>query len=442
MSASAVAEPLIVALATPPGHAATSLLRLSGAGCLVFAQALCPGGPAWRPRRSALRRLRGADGDLIDEALVVWMPGPASFTGEDCLELSLHGNPIVVAQAIERCAALGARMARPGEFSRRALMNGRLDLLQAEALAGLITARSPLGLAAARGALSGQLGAQLEGLRGRALDLAAELEARLDHPGEDLGDADDAGVVAGLGELAAEARRWAEGWAVGRRRLQGARVLLEGPVNAGKSSLFNALVGSDRAIVSAAPGTTRDVIERAVMIDGLEITFFDTAGEREAPEPIEAEGIARGRALADEVDLRLRLCRPGEPLRAAPGRGEGAVWLVMSHAAVPFQTDVPVSFFVDSPTGAGVDALRAALRSALGDEGAGEQLLLSQRQHGLLLAVAERLEASAEALAGWLGVAVAAEACTEALELLGELRGDDVREDVLDRLFARFCIGK
>lgn len=438
MPGSVAPEPLIVALATPAGHAATSLLRLSGAGCLDFARALCPGGPAWRPRRSALRRLRAADGGLIDEALVVWMPGPGTFSGEDCLELSLHGNPILVAQALERCAELGARMARPGEFSRRALLNGRLDLLRAEALSALISARSPLGLGAARAAA--ELEAQLEPLRDRALDLAAALEARLDYPGEELGLDDDAAVGAGLRALAGEARSWAAGWAVSRRRLEGARVLLEGPVNAGKSSLFNALLGVDRAIVSDRPGTTRDLLERSLMVEGLEITLFDAAGERDDPDPIEAEGIARGRAMAAQVDLRLHLCRPGDPA-PAPAPAGPERWLVMSHAPVPVETDLPVRFFVDSPSGAGVDALRAALRAALG-EGSAVHSVVSQRQHGLLLGIAERLEAAAEALMGWAGVAVAAEACTEALELLGELRGDDVREEVLDRLFARFCIGK
>jgi len=436
---SGAAEPLIVALATPAGHAATSLLRLSGAGCLAFARALCPGGPAWRPRRSALRRLLRADGALIDEALVVWMPGPRSFTGEDCLELSLHGNPILVAEALERAAELGASMARPGEFSRRALLNGRLDLLRAEGLAALITARSPLGLAAARGV--GELHAQLERLRDVALDHAAALEARLDYPGEDLDGDADAVLGAGLRALADEARRWAGGWAVSRRRLEGARVLLEGPVNAGKSSLFNALVGSARAIVSDTPGTTRDLLERSVMVEGLEITFFDAAGERSDPDPIEAEGIARGRAMAAEVDLRLWLCRPEGPT-PPPAPAGPERWLVMSHAPSPVETDLPVRFFVDSPSGAGVYALRSALRARLGEGAAAQASVLSQRQHSLLLAVAERLEASAEALEGWAGVAVAAEACTEALELLGELRGDDVREDVLDRLFSRFCIGK
>lgn len=443
-------DALIVALATPPGRAATSLLRLSGAGCLALGQALAPVGPPWRPRRAALRRLLDAEGGLLDAALVTWMPGPGTATGEDCLELSLHGNPLLVEQVLDRCVRLGARPARPGEFSRRAVLAGRLDLIGAEALDGLISARSPLGLQAARAGLGGAAQAQLAALRERLLDLCAELEARLDQLDQELGYVDDAVVIDGLRAAAAEALAWAETWRAGRRRLHGARVLLQGPVNAGKSSLFNALLGEDRAIVSPRPGTTRDVVERSALIDGLELTLYDSAGLRDGPveDPIEAEGIARGLRLNDEVDLILEVEGPEDsapPTAPTPAVAEGGPlrWRVRTHCPAPLEDAPGVNFFVDSPSGAGVDALRAALVATLSAAGAaGGALVLSQRQHALLVGVAADLGEAADALGGWLGPAVAAEACTAALARLAELRGDDVREDVLDRLFARFCVGK
>lgn len=441
-------DALIVALATPPGRAATSLLRLSGAGCLALGQALAPAGPPWRPRRAALRHLRDAEGGLLDAALVTWMPGPGTATGEDCLELSLHGNPLLVEQVLDRCVRLGARPARPGEFTRRAVLAGRLDLLGAEALDGLIAARSPLGLQAARAGLGGEAQAQLAALRERLLDLCAELEARLDQLDQELGYVDDAAVVDGLRAAAADALAWAETWRAGRRRLHGAKVLLQGPVNAGKSSLFNALLGEDRAIVSPRPGTTRDVVERTALIGGLELTLYDSAGLRSGPvdDPIEAEGIARGLRLHDEVDLIVEVEGPGAaplPPRAPPVEGGPLRWRVRTHAPTPLDDAHSVDFFVDSPSGAGVDALRAALVSALSAAGAaGGAVVLSQRQHALWMGVAADLGEAADALDGWLGPAVAAEACTAALARLAELRGDDVREDVLDRLFARFCVGK
>lgn len=437
-------DALIVALATPPGRAATSLLRLSGAGCGELARALCPGGPPWRPRRATLRRLVDAEGALLDEALVVWMPGPRSYTGEDCLELSLHGNPLLVAQVLDRCVALGARLARPGAFTRRALLAGRLDLIGAEALDALISARSPLGLDAARSAMAGAAHAELAALRDRLLDLCAELEARLDQVDQELGMLDDAALVAALAAAAEDAEAWALTWRAGRRRLHGARVLLRGPVNAGKSSLFNALLGEERAIVSPRPGTTRDLIERTALIDGLELTLYDSAGLRAGAvdDPIEAEGIARGQALVDEVDLILEVEGPAD-LPPPPVEGGPPRWRVRTHAPAPLPAMEDVRAFVDSPSGAGVADLRAALVAALRADGAADRaLVLSQRQHGLLLGVAADLREAAAAAGGWLGPAVAAEAVTCALERLGELRGDDVREDILDRLFARFCVGK
>ncbi len=440
----------IVALATPWGHAALALLRLSGPDAGALGRRLCcsPDGPRWVPRRASLRRALDAEGGLIDELLVTWMPGPATATGEDVLELGCHGNPLVVEQLLDRCVALGARPARPGEFTRRAVLHGRMDLMGAEALHALITARSAAGLDAARQGLDGALAAVLAGLRDRMLSLAAELEVRLDHPGEDLGAATDDEVIAGLGALSAELGALSESWRAGRRRLEGARVALVGPVNAGKSSLFNRLVGMDRALVSAEPGTTRDVVERAVVVDGLEILFLDTAGDREA-HGVEAAGQALARSLTADVDLRLHVVSALAPptpaaLAALPPGG----WLVATHTdrgPVPAHLGATGRrvFGVSNPSGDGIDALRQALRAQLGADPSGAAaVVLSQRQHALLRDMAARCAEAADCLGGMMGPVVAAEALTRGLQRLAELTGDDVREDVLDRLFSRFCIGK
>ena len=439
---------VIVACATPWGRAAISVLRLSGPQARQVAAAVCPGPPRWVPRRASLRRAV-RDGVVLDEVLVVWMPGPQSYTGEDVVELSCHGNPVVVELLLDALVAAGARPARPGEYTRRALENGRIDLLRAEAVSALIDATSAEGVALATSGLHYGLGAEVQALREDLLDLAAEVEARLDHPGEDLGQWSDARVVADLGRVAAQAEALARGWTQGRRRLYGARVALTGAVNAGKSSLFNALLGEARALVSPVPGTTRDVVEQSLVVDGLEIRLLDTAGERADAEPLEAEGQALGRRWTEDVDLRLivvPLHRPLDPeTLAILTRTAGQPRLVVgTHLDQGDRGLIAADARVSSTTGAGVADLRAALRGRLGGEsGAGARgLLYSQRQHALCLDVAACARDAALALDGPAGAAVAAVEITRALRRLSELDGLDTTEAVLDRLFARFCIGK
>lgn len=429
----------IVASASPAGRGAVSLIRLSGPAAQAVVARLCPGGPPWVARRASVRVCRGEDG-VLDEALVVWMPGPRSYTGETVVEIACHGNPVVVDAIIDRCVALGARPADPGEFTRRALVRGRIDLLQAEGVDALIRARTLGGVRAARTGLDGELSLVVDNLRHRLLDLGAELEARLDHPGEGLGEADDADVSAALRALAQDLHRLAGTWTSARRRIEGAVVALVGDVNAGKSSLFNQLVGSERALVSSRPGTTRDAVERTVEWDGVSVTFVDTAGLRQADDQIEAAGIALGARLAASADLQLRVFHPGLG-DAPPGDG----WAVATHRdlCAPSESPPAADHWVSSTTGAGIEALRSALRAwVVGVDPAGEAVLGSRRQHDLLVRVAAHVSEAADALDGFVGPVVAAEEVTAALERLGALRGDDVREDILDRLFSRFCIGK
>ena len=445
----------IVACATAWGHGAVAMLRVSGATAKEIVEKACPGGPRWRARRASLRSALTADAQLIDQVLVTWMPGPRSYTGEDIVELSCHGNPVIVEMLLDRLVVLGARLARPGEFTRRAVENGRLDLIRAEAVGALIAARSVSGIRTARAGLSGEVSERLDPLRERLLDLTAELEARLDHPGDDLGYQEDRAVLTQMAAVASEADEIADSWRAGRVRVQGAQVALVGPVNAGKSSLFNHLVGQARALVSEAPGTTRDVVERSVVMDGLEVTFFDTAGQRSDGDALEQAGMAMGRALTRDVDLKLIVLplhqAVDSSLVAHLTEGQSCPWMLVGTHLDQITSDLGKTLpnfsptvSVSNPTGVGISDLKLEIRRRIGADlpSGARAVLFSQRQHDLFRSLAEHVRTAGEALAGWLGPAIAAEELTRALLRIGELRGDDVREDVLDRLFSRFCIGK
>ena len=437
----------IVALSTPWGRSALGVLRLSGDQARSIVERVCPGGPRWRPRRASVRSACDETGEVIDEVLVVWMPGPKSYTGEDVVELSGHGNPVLLSALMDALIAAGARPARRGEFTRRALENNRTNLLHAEALNALISARTRAGARDAQLGLSGNMSAEVDRIRETLLDLAAELEARLDHPDDDLSHQSDASICEQLQQLASRTRDTAQTWSSSKIRLQGATVALIGPVNAGKSSLFNHLVGTERALVSDRPGTTRDVVERATLIDGMDITFLDTAGEGGTEDSIEQAGLALGQSLSTDADLRLvvvPLNQPKHPsLDSLIGRGTHVV--VGTFADQTRHIHAPaVDIEVDNMTAEGVDALRHRVRQAVGlaEPETQRVVVLSQRQHDLYRSISSHCLEAQEALAGALGPAVAASEIVYAIERLGELKGIDAREAVLDRLFSRFCIGK
>jgi len=443
-------QDIIVASATPWGRSAVAMVRLSGGGLRALLPAFCePRGGFPPPRRARLCQLRDDDG-VFDEALLTFFPGPRSYTGEDVAEIGCHGNPLVVERLLAAAVGAGARVAHPGEFTRRAFLNGRMDLARAEAVLQSIEAATPAGLAIARAGMDGRIGALVDALRGELTAALAELEARLDYPAEDLTLEDDAALAARLEALEARCRSVAGSYRAGRILVDGARVALVGPVNAGKSSLFNKLGGSVRALVSPVAGTTRDVVERRVVLGSAAVTLLDTAGERDAEDPIEAAGVALGRELVADADLFLVVVPANDPAAAAAvlerTSGRPRI-LVGNHADRPGA----VTRYVGEPlamtcavSGEGVEALAQAISEALVGElpGGSRLVIASQRQRDLLLGVAERASECLSALDGEAGVAVAAEALYGALERLDELIGRDTREAVLDELFARFCIGK
>ncbi|MCK6514039.1 tRNA modification GTPase [Myxococcota bacterium] len=440
----------IVANATPWGRGAVAVVRLSGVSLRPLLLQFCRAKGGFPPaRRARLTAFFDEDG-LIDEGLLTFFPGPHSYTGEDVAELGCHGNPLIVERLLRAAQAAGARLAEPGEFTRRAVASGRLDLTRAEAVLQAIEASTPEGLVLAQAGLSGAVAELAEGLRAGLIDVCAELEARLDYPGEGLGFTEDAAVVTRLGALANEARQAADGFKAGRAAVEGADVALIGPVNAGKSSLFNALGGSVRALVSPEPGTTRDVVERRVSFEGVRVRLLDTAGLRDDPGPIEAEGLALGQALAGDADLLLVVIPAHTPDLAAEAlaRSKGRPRLLIgNHADRPgavTRLDGEALWMTNARTGEGVEALRVAIPQALrGELPAGARALIaSARQRDLLYAVSSSAAAAQEALASGLGPAVAAEELYEGLSSLDQLVGRDTREDALDRLFQRFCVGK
>ncbi len=425
------ASDTIFALSSGAPPAGVGVIRVSGVAARDALLALA--GRVPEARRASLARLRDADGALLDEALVLWFPGPATATGEDLAEFHCHGGRAVIAAVEGALAALrGMRRAEPGEFTRRAFANGRIDLAEAEALGDLLSAETELARAAALANLGGALSRQVEGWRERVLALSAEVEGVLDFSDEE--DAADLpkcftwniGALAGeLGEWLARPRS--------ERLGEGFRVVLAGPPNAGKSTLFNALVESEAAITSPIAGTTRDVIERSVAIAGVPFTFADTAGLREAgADAIEAIGIARAEAELARADVVLWLGPEGE--------GPAGAWEIAAQCDIAgFTPKTTARHTLSAATGEGLAALKTALaeaaRAALPKPG---EAALNARQHTRLAEAAEAL-AAAGRLSDSLLVA---EELRRARLAFDRLIGRATTEDMLDTLFGRFCIGK
>ncbi|MCZ8136979.1 MAG: tRNA uridine-5-carboxymethylaminomethyl(34) synthesis GTPase MnmE [Porphyrobacter sp.] len=422
----------IFALSSGVPPAGIGVVRVSGLRAGEALAALA--GRVPEPRRAVLAKLRDASGALLDEALVLWFPGPNTATGEDLAEFHCHGGRAVIAAVETALAALpDTRRAEPGEFTRRAFANGRIDLAEAEGLGDLLAAETELQRAAALANAGGALSRQVEGWRERVLGLSAEVEGVLDFSDEedsaDLPECFTWNIGALAGELAAWLARPRS-----ERLGEGFRVVLAGPPNAGKSTLFNALTESEAAITSPIAGTTRDVIERSVAIDGVPFTFVDTAGLRETAEAdaIEAIGIARAEAELARADLVLWLGPEGE--------GPEGAWEVAAQSdREGFAPKAAARFTLSATTGEGVAALKLALvgtaREALPKPG---EAALNARQHARLSEAAEALE-SAKTLSDPLLVA---EELRRARLAFDRLIGRATTEDMLDTLFGRFCIGK
>jgi tRNA modification GTPase len=425
-------------------------VRLSGADLAsVVASVVKPMGGPLQVGRSQRVLLSDEDG-AFDDGLAVLGRGPRTYTGEDTLEVTCHGNPLIVSRLLAAFTARGARLAEPGEFTKRAVVNGKLDLVSAEAVDQVCRATTHGGIAVGRAGLDGVLSAFLDQLRGDLLGLAAELEARLDYPADELARVSDSNVVASLRQASASCREVAATYSAGRHLVEGARVALVGAVNAGKSSLFNGLLGRRRALVHETAGTTRDVLEVPVSICGCAVTLLDTAGERVTSDPIEAAGLALARELVDEADLLLVVLR-ARPTGSSPVErallqrtSDRRRIVVYNGVDLPDCAAAPVDAISTSALeGSGLDELQRAIAEALvGTSTRADALMIaSARQRDRLSATADAVDEAIAALPV-AGIAVAADAVTRGIDELDSLTGADTREDVLDALFARFCIGK
>ncbi|RME94055.1 MAG: tRNA uridine-5-carboxymethylaminomethyl(34) synthesis GTPase MnmE, partial [Verrucomicrobia bacterium] len=396
------------------------------------------------------------DGRTADEVLVAVFRKPHSYTGEDTVEISCHGGLLPARLILQALLAAGARHAEPGEFTRRAFLNGRLDLAQAEAVADLIHARTELALAAAQEQLAGALSRRVHAIRDELLQALAHLEAHIDFPEEDI-DPDTTDRLLerleagrrGIEELLSTARE-------GRLLRQGIRAALVGRVNAGKSSLLNRLLGRDRAIVSELPGTTRDTIEETANIRGLPIVLVDTAGLRDAEHPVEAEGIQRTRRTLEAAELILHVVDASEPfspeeeawIQTAPGRPR---LLVLNKADLPRRCQPPAipgvrrTVEVSCLTGEGIEELKEAIQEVVWSGGVhaeAVEVAINARHQDALRRARESLEMAAGALTQGLSPELVAVDLRAALSALGEIVGEVTTDELLDSIFSRFCIGK
>lgn len=446
----------IAALSTPPGESAIALIRLSGSDCPILAQSCFTRETTPPPRRACYGSYRDHSGTPIDDCVYTTYTEGASYTGEAMLEIACHGNPLIAQKILEDLLARGCRIAEPGEFTRLAYLNGKLDLTQAEAVADLIRARSDAALQAAHKQLKGQLGDKVRELTDRLLQTQAEIEAYIDFPEEDLPDEDSGGPLGQLRAMRHEIGELLETSHYSRVLHEGIKVAIVGAPNAGKSSLLNALLGSDRALVSSEAGTTRDFITEPVMLGKHRIQMVDTAGLHETSNEIERQGIEKTLSIIDEADILLLIVdttAPPPPLpEAVSARFAQTPTLVLEN-----KTDLPdssqMSQFVPNvqhlrlslKANDGLPAVREAL-STVADKLIGSDkdygLYISARHADAFRKMDHALKTATEQLQDGDKTELAAEELRIALEALGEIVGKIDNEAMLDRLFSTFCIGK
>jgi tRNA modification GTPase len=435
----------IAAIASAAGRGGIGIVRLSGPGAKQVAERIC--GATLRPRHAHHVEFHGSDGEVVDDGIALLFAAPASYTGEDVVELQAHGSPVVLHELLEACCALGARRARAGEFSERAWENGRLDLAQAEAVADLIAAADLRAARAARRSLEGEFSQRVDALAQTLLALRVQLEASIDFADEELDADGEAALRRRLDDARGQLDALLAAAEQGRRLRDGLHVVIVGPPNAGKSSLLNALAGSDRAIVTDLPGTTRDLLQETVRVDGVELTLVDTAGLREEGDAIEREGMRRARGELARADAALVVLDARDPesgriaVEAAIAGVPEILWLHNKRDLLPSApVSIPGVLFVSAQTGEGLQALHARLRTLAGD--GGEGAFSARARHVEALRRAKDL--LDEAVAGFAAARpeLAADSLRRGHDALGEITGRMLPDALLGHIFATFCVGK
>ncbi len=442
----------IAAIATAAGAGGIGVVRISGPRARAIAETICA--KPLIPRRAHYARFHDERGETLDDGIALYFKTPASYTGEDVVELQAHGSLAVLRQLLDRCCALGARMARPGEFSERAFLNGKLDLAQAEAVADLIAAGDARAARAARRSLDGVFSRRVDALADALLRLRIHVEAAIDFVDEPLDTLGGEALRRGLAQAAEDLDALLREAERGQKLRDGLHAVIVGPPNAGKSSLLNALAGSERAIVSDIAGTTRDLLRETVRVDGVELTLVDTAGLRVGGDTIEREGMRRAESELTRADLAIVVLDARE---VAAGRAAVAAAIadVPQRLWVFNKTDLLVeppdgqslpedeAIRVSARTGAGLKALHARLRALAAGEGDGAEGAFSARarQVDALRRARQELAAARQQLDGDM-LELTAESLRAGHDTLGEITGRLAPDDLLGHIFSSFCIGK
>ncbi len=439
----------IVAAATPPGVGGVGVVRLSGPQVEEIARRMI--GELPEPRFATSATFRNASGEDLDSGLALYFPGPASFTGESVLELQGHGGPVVMSMLIDAALELGARMAEPGEFTKRAFLNDKLDLAQAEAIADLIGSGTAQAARAALHSLSGAFSSKVEALAEQLVRLRMYVEAAIDFPEEEIDFLGDEQLQCGLNDCAKTFADLERNAKLGRVLRDGYRVVIVGKPNAGKSSLLNRLSGEEAAIVTEVAGTTRDILREQINIDGLAVELIDTAGLRDDPDRIEEEGIRRAREALKSADAVLWIQDANESpqQRIDEKLPEGAEIIIvrnkidMTGEQAGLADDGSGTVRLSAKTGDGIDALHECLRAAAGYRNLGEGAFTSRKRHiDALRRAAKHFMTGKAALEGMKAGELLAEELRLAQEALGEITGAVSSDDLLGRIFSEFCIGK
>ena len=448
----------IVAIATPPGRGGLGMVRISGSQAAAVARAVLDGPRSLQARRATVRRLVVRRGDVataIDRVVATSFPGPGSYTGEDVVEICAHGSPVLLEQIVALACRSGARLANPGEFTLRAFLHGRVDLVQAEAVADLVDAVTPLQARVAFDQLEGTVTERIADLDRRLLDLTARLEASLDFPDEGYHFIETPEVARGIGEMRERVRAMLDGAAAGRLIREGCRVVVLGRPNVGKSSVFNRLLGSSRAIVTPVAGTTRDLVTETLDLEGLAVGLVDSAGIRATGDPVEAAGVSRARRALGSAAASLVVLDRSVPL-AGDDRDVLQETSASPRVVVVNKIDRPAAWTsvalppgasaveVSALTGEGFGRLRDDLRRVLAGETATREtpMVANIRHIELLERAGSALGAAAEAAEQGAAEEFVLEDLQRARRALEELTGKRTPDDVLEHIFERFCIGK